>query len=198
MADRTKVGVQPISGSAFLYGFYTTADATERTALGHTLHAGNTASAFLFGVNYPKPARLTRTRASGRSISSFCDVDQIATARAAGWKLIRPGRYKQGADTALSKAVFVEFKVNGIAIDYAWRMPTDTHTAIGDADRTSLGIKTAVGLTAANTRKLVWGCNNPKPPRAIKKTASGMISTFYNPDNTLPTGWSSNSGYIND
>lgn len=198
MPNRKKVGVQPIAGSTFLYGFYTTLDSAESTALGHVDATTNTSSAFLYGVNSPTPARLTKIRDSGRSASSFADVDNVAAARAAGWRLIRPARYRRPTNTALSKVVYVKYSVNGFNINYAWRMPTDTYARIG-SDRAALGILDATGGTAAAARDLVWGTNNPKPPKAIKKGADGSIlSTFFDPDATLPAGWSSSAAYATE
>lgn len=198
MANRTKVGVQPIGTSNFLYGFYTSLDQAERNALGHVEAATNTASAFLYGVNSPKPARLTKIRDSGRSASSWCDIDQVSAARAAGWRLIKPARYKRPTNTALSRMVYVRYQVRSFQINYAWRIPTATYTAIG-TDRATMGILDVASGSNAQIRDVVWGINNPKPPRAVKKSPDGSIlSTFFDPSVTLPAGWSAFSSYVNE
>lgn len=196
MATRTKVGVQAVLGATYLNAFYTTADADERTALGHVTFAGNTAAAFIYGVNSPRPARVKKTRASGRSVSSYADVDELAAAITAGWKLVSPARYRRATNSSLSKAVYLTYTVNGMSIDYAWRMPTETFTALG-ADFGNLGLKDAAAATLVIQKKLLWGGNDNKPPKAIKKNADGtIVSTFFDPSVMLPAGWSTSSGML--
>jgi hypothetical protein len=193
---RTKVALLPITGADFLYGFYTSLDNAERTALGHILAATSENRTILYGVNSPKPGRMRRVRESGRSATSFVAPNRVAPAMAAGWKLVRPARFKRPANSPLSKMVYVKYKPGGgdTTVNYAWRMPTSTYDAIG-AERAALGIRDVGTAGNATARELVWGCNNPKPPRATKDTGTRLLSTFFDPDVTPPAGWSTLAAY---
>lgn len=183
MATR-KVAVQPTVSATHLHGFLTSVDTAVSTALGHVNAAAATSDAVVYGANSPTPARMSKKNASGRSEGSFVDVGSIATARAAGYKQTKQTKYRIVAATAFSKPVYVKLTVNTVNLKYAWRMPTATYTGIA-ASRTALGIK---DVTTADMKTLVWGINNPKPPKAIKP-GEPSYSTFYDPDEELPTGW---------
>lgn len=187
MTQRTKVYVTPSTRSTFLYGFLTSLDDAERQALGHTVLTGQNSSGVVFGANSPKPARMKKTRDSGRSANSFVSAGSIASARTAGWKLIKRPTARRSRATALSKPVYVELSIGSIKVKYAWRMPTDLYTSVG-TDRTALGITDA--STETDAFDLVWGVNSPKPPRAYKVNGDSTLATFCDPNATLPTGWS--------
>lgn len=188
MADRTLVSVKPSSRSNFRYGFYTAVDANEQTALGHTVVTGGLASGVVFGANSPKPARMRKTLASGRSSTSFVDAANRTTSAQSGWKLVKKAKARGVAASAFAKPVYVRLAVGSgntaVTIQYAWMMPNTTYDAIGAA-RQGLGIR---DVSASEDRfDLVFG-STPKPPRAIQATTG--ISAFCDPDATLPSGWS--------
>jgi hypothetical protein len=62
---------------------------------------------------------------------------------------------------------FSQLQVEGVTIQYAWRMPLATYTAIG-GERAALGIRDV--SSAEDLFDLMFG-SRPKPPRAIKVTA---------------------------
>lgn len=192
MADRTLVSVKPSTRSNFRYGFYTAVDQTEQTALGHVVVVGGLASGVVFGANSPKPARMRKTLASGRSATSYVDSANRTSATQTGWKLVRRARARGVSASALAQPVYVRLSVGSgqtaVTIQYAWMMPKATYTAIGAA-RQNLGIR---DVSASEDRfDLVFG-SSPKPPRAFNKTTG--ISTFCDPDATLPDGWSMTGG----
>ncbi len=183
MAERTRVSVKVSSRATFLYGFATSLDTGDQTALGHT--AIGTGSGVVFGANSPKPARVRKLRDSGRSVSSYISSTVRNQGIPTGWKLVKRAKARASRGGRLSKAVYVSLDVGSISIKYAWNIPNTVYDAIG-ADRTALGITDA--STETDGFDLVWGCT-PKPPKAYKVTATGTVSTFACPDATLPAGW---------
>lgn len=194
MAERVRVSVTPSTRSNFKYGFLSGADAGDRTALGQDPVTGALAAGVVFGANSPKPAVMRKIKADGRSTSSYVDAGSRTTAAAAGWKLVRPAKARRGSGGRFTNLVYVRFKVGagatGVNVQYAWRMPTTTYTAVG-ADRTPLGIKDV--SATEDVFDLVYG-SSIKPPKASKRTATGIISTFVDPDATLPAGWTLSGG----
>lgn len=189
MAERTRVSVEVSTRSTFLYGFATSLDATDRTALGHTA-IGN-GDGVVFGANSPKPARVRKLRDTGRSVSSYISANIRNTGIPTGWKLTKRAKARVSRGGRLSKAVYVEISVGTTNVKYAWNMPNSLYTALG-ADRGTLGINDASNET--DPYDLVWGCT-PKPPRAYKVGTDGsVLSTFADPDATLPTGWAFSGG----
>lgn len=101
-----------------------------------------------------------------------------------------------GTDTnSLVRTVYVKLK----GIKYAWNPPKTTLAKIGDATLTALGINYA---TANDISDLCFGATYPKPPKAKKQVGTteddlAIVQTFYDPDKTLPAGWSrSDPGYM--
>lgn len=191
MPAGTRVSVKASTRSNFSYGFITRLDTDDQTALGHVPVAGALAAGVVFGANSPKPARMAKTKASGRTNSGFVDAASRATATAAGWKLTKRARAKGRGGGAFSKTVYVLFETGtgagAVNIKYAWNMPLTLYNAIVGADRTALGITDVAA--ADDAFDLVFGAY-PKPSRAYKKGADSIISTFVKSDATLPTGWS--------
>jgi hypothetical protein len=185
--DKRKVHVQPFQGSNIRYGFATNVDQAESTQLGHT-PLTTRPQGYIFGANSPKPARASRRRATG-TVSSFISASAIATARQQGWR-VGKAKLRRGGSTAKSSVVYVTIQ----GVKYAWSLPNDTATAIGNLQ--SLGIRQA---TAADT-DLVFGASDPKPPQAYRTIGTGTdvdtISTFYDPTVTLPQGWQSGASGI--
>lgn len=191
MADGTRVSVKASTRSNFNYGFVTTVDADDQTALGHVPVSGALAAGVMFGLNSPKPARMTKVKSSGKSNSSYVDADNRTSAGSAGWKLTRRARAKGRGGGAFSKTVYVDFKsgsgAGAVTVKYAWNMPLTLYNALSSADRSGLGITDV--LSSTDAFDLAFG-GYPKPTRAVKKSATGILSTFAATDATLPTGWS--------
>lgn len=193
--SRTKVFVTPFVGQTIKYGFATNIDAGDRTALGQVEVDAN-AGVVVFGCESPKPAKAkkvsTATAAAG-SVTSFIDAEKLA-AMPAGWIVTRRATARAAASGGRTKAVFVAFS----GYKYAWLMPTRLYTNIG-TNRTGLGI---IDCAANDYREYIWGSNNFKPPRAAKTVDGGAggidtYSTYYDPDQTLPTGWvQAKAGYV--
>lgn len=183
------VYVTPFQGSPVRYGFGTNIDAAQSAQLGHTALSGQAPQGYVFGANSPKPARASRQLATG-TVSSFINAGNVVAARNQGWSV---GRAKLRRGSATTKTIAVYITINGVK--YAWLMPRDTRQRIG-GQLTSLGIRIA---TTQDT-DLVFGANFPKPPRAIRTIGTGQtadrISTFYDPSNNLPEGWSQSSSGV--
>ncbi|NJR63778.1 MAG: hypothetical protein HC769_36445 [Cyanobacteria bacterium CRU_2_1] len=183
MASRTKVYVKPSSRSNFLYGFSTSLDTGDQSVLGQIVVSTGT-SGVVFGANSPKPARMRKTRDTGRSNSSYVDAGSRSTASTAGWRLVKRARAR-GAGGRLSKTVYVKMAIGGLNVQYAWNMPLELYNALA-SERAALGIK---DVSSTEDRfDLVFGCN-PKPPRAYKQSGDRIMSTFVDPDASLPAGW---------
>jgi hypothetical protein len=186
LGTKRKVSVAPFRGATFRYGFSTNCDAADAAILGHQ-DAGMAPipPKLVFGANSPKPAVAYKKKASGKTESSFIDFNQIVAAKAASWK-VTGFKYKNPRSGTRSKAVYVKF--NGIK--YAWQMSATVYSRITAAQRTQLGI---VEATATDIADLVWGVNDPKPPRASRDLGGSKVETFIDPDKigSLPanSGW---------
>lgn len=154
----------------FKYGFLTQKQGhnAHKAALGQTAFAG--AAGVFFGANAPKPPRATYD-GSENTFSSFCSTDKVATLKKTeGWSVNdRTGR-RGVKTTGKTRTVYVEMPGNW---KYAWNLPVSEIDLAAD-----LGFVQATGSDAAD---LVWGVNEPKPPRASRKTAEGTQSTFVKP-----------------
>jgi len=194
MASGTKVSVQVSSRSNFKYGFITRADSTTQTALGHDVITGALSAGVMFGVNSPKPAVMKKIKSDGRSESSFVDQASRSSAAAAGWTLVKRAKARRASGGRFTKLVYVKFPVGSgttaVNVQYAWRMPLTLYTELA-ADRVALGIKDVSATEDAFD--LVYG-STQKPPRGYKQTATGVLSTFVDPDATLPAGWALSGG----
>ncbi|MFE4108566.1 hypothetical protein [Almyronema epifaneia] len=179
---RRLVWVIPFNGSPVRYGFLTNIDQAQGTQLGQTAIGGTVPQGYVFGANSPKPARASKAFASG-TVSSFVNAGNIASARQQGWR-VGKARLRRGGSRKKSSVVYVTLG----GVNYAWTMPNDTKTKIG-GDLAALGIKTTTGQET----NLVFGASNPTPPKAYKTVGTGssinLISTFYDPQRSLPAGW---------
>lgn len=175
----------------------------------------------IFGANAPKPPRVTKALsgttatptptegepapapapATGKSISTFCGVDKVVSARNGGWNLSGQGRgiTVRGKNTSLSQCtVLIEIPGNGI---YAYRLnKTDF-----DTYQTALGLRTLgdgeTGLNETERASIYFGASAPKPGKASIKTVvngrTSTFSTFYPPAqaNALASaGWALTQG----
>ncbi|ACC80346.1 hypothetical protein [Nostoc punctiforme] len=146
---------------------------TYKSELGQTTFAG--AVGVFFGCNSPKPNRASKLIATG-NISSFCSSASEKNLQKAGWTITSKGSNIRGIKTAgLTRTVYVPMPGG---YNYAWNI---TAAEISHAEE--LGILEAAGDTA----NLIWG-STPKPPRASKKDASGTVSTFIQPKQSIITG----------
>ncbi len=155
------------------YGFKTTKSVhnSYKGELGQTTY--NNAAGVFFGANSPKPPRASKEFASG-SISSYCSTDKISSLRQSGWTVTRRARIRGVKTAGKTRTVYVPMPGGW---NYAWNITA------AEADLAAeLGFTLATGADAGD---LIWGVNNPKPPRASKKTGDGTVSTFIQPKQSV-------------
>lgn len=185
--SREKRFVLPFTGSTIKYGFATNIDSTDGTEAGQEV-VTSTSGIVIFGADSPKPARGKKlaTATLPHAVTTFISPDKVTTP-SSGWITIARPKIKGIGGGTLSKAVYVLF--NGYK--YAWYMAKRLYDKIGTTTLTALGIK---DCDPGDYRDYLWGSNSLKPPRASSMTAgtSGVdqLQTFYDPDKTLPSGWS--------
>jgi hypothetical protein len=187
--------VTPIEGggtNSFIYAYYTNIPTTARTKLGITTvtPGSELPNGTVMGCSYPKPPRASKREVT-RSTTSFVSHDGITAAKLDDWKIRRFRKspsLKLGTNSnELVRTVYVTIK----GIKYAWNIPKVTLAKI-ESSLTDLGIQLASSSDAGD---LCFGANYPKPPRASKAFGTdaddlAIVSTFYDPDKTLPSGWS--------
>lgn len=166
------------------YGFKTSSRTKQHaTTLGHQDAAA--ANGVIYGINSPKPNRATLISEKGLGrISSFIDPGKEKEARKANWTITRTGGRRAIGESRTTIAVYVN---TPFGWKYAWRMQKADFSSFGAI----LGIKKA---TAADADDLVWGANNPKPPRASKLDNGSVNSSFIEPsaatiDKAFAAGW---------
>ncbi|MGB3457408.1 MAG: hypothetical protein WBA35_13700 [Litorimonas sp.] len=187
--EKTVVFVSPFNGATVQYAFGTNIDAADQTALGHKAISTLTGVA-VAGTSRPKPARMSRQRATGTT-SSFVDHASYNSAKDAGWKQSRG--YKAGpAPRSSTRSVRVYAEV-APGLDVAWDMRATQRTKIGDADMTQLGIQVlteGAGVTAVTGANRVYGASIYG---AVKPGLEDTLSVGYvdlGAVDSLPTGWS--------
>jgi hypothetical protein len=137
-----------------------------------------------FGANAPKPARAVWINSSGNE-SVFCSHDKIASLRVKNNVLIKQNtKIRSLHTTGKVRTVYVPMPGGW---KYAWNLPSAEY-AYADI----LGLKTPTG---SDIDSLVWGVNNPKPPRAMTLKSGSRYSTYINPtqeilDAAAAAGWS--------
>lgn len=161
------------------------------TALGHQVIDVNTSVANLaFGVNYPKPRRATRVRATGYT-TSFVAPANLATATAAGWDISKAKSNGRKSNTQLQIVVYVT--INGLK--YAWGMSRKTWAKV-KANAATFGIREALDTDT----DLVFGATFPKPPQVRSSVTKGSASlkstTFFDPTQLgkIPKGFTTSDG----
>lgn len=191
------VSVKPFTASAILYGFKTNCKAATSTACGHVaVDYANLPANLVFGARAPKPGRASRLNADEYE-SSFYDVTNFGALKAAGWSTTKPFVRRP---TVTTRSVTVSISTNSAgnatgAIKYAWNIPIGLYNKISD-ELAGLGIE----LPAASATDLVFGANEPRPPRASKKEVGeggvDILTTFVAPArfNALPEGWAPAGG----
>lgn len=183
--ERTRVYVE-LTGS-LKYGFQTQEKIlnTYGKNLGMTKFVS--AAGVFFGANAPKPPRATFTDASG-SNSSYCSEKVTDTLKKTeGWAITRQGTIRGVKTAGLTRTVYLDMPGGW---KYAWNI------SAAEADLASImGFQLATGSDA---RDLIWGVDDPKPPRAAKKTPAGITSTFIKPqlsviEKAIQEGWTVSS-----
>lgn len=168
------IKARPDGGDIMPYGFMSGADAGDRATLGQTAVSGATPVTgipIVFGVNRPKPARMTKIKATG-SESSFVAFANIAAAKASDWTITSPAKYALPRTTKKQVAVFVEtngLSSNGATVKYAWMMDKGDVQAFGSI----LGIKTV----GAND-DVVFGASHPKPANIVTVVEGRSTGSF--------------------
>lgn len=206
---RDLVAVQALPAVTWKYGFFTNANEADKSALGHVagLVNGEYLAGLVLGANAPRPAKATKKRATG-SQSSYCDIDKINDAKAAGWKITSRPKIRFAGKYKLVKAYYVTIaptdsqgQASGATIKYAFLERNSTLENVSPSDRTALGWVEAT----TGDKDLVWGARNPKPPLVSFELfpangASSEVTVFADSSklDSLPTGWkiASPSGYI--
>ncbi|MBE9061857.1 hypothetical protein [cf. Phormidesmis sp. LEGE 11477] len=187
--DKDTVFVTPFNGATVKYAWQTNIDAADRTALGQKAISTLTGIA-VAGTSRPKPARMSRQRATGTT-SSFVDHGSFNAAKAAGWKQSRG--YKAGPaprSSTRSVRVYAE-AANGLNV--AWDMRQTQFTKIGAANLATMGIATltegagVTAVTGANSYfgATIYGAVNP----GVDDTLSVGYVDIAAVD-SLPDGWS--------
>lgn len=197
MADYGPRVLRSVSMKGFQarYGFLTSLPEAEAVVLGQITALSNNGTLLpgvVVGANSPKPPKANRVRATGETDTSFVNYADIAAARAAGWT-IRAGKIRIPRTTLRARPVYVESLAGPedatIRIRYGWNMPLTQYNEVG-ADRAALGI---VDIDETNYGEVLFGINNPKPKRAVRRRAAGgVVTTFVGSaaENALPANWS--------
>ena len=179
--EKKLVWVAPFTGATFKYGFGTTVDAADGTVAGHNAVAAGT-TGILYGVNAPKPGRVTIEKTS-ETVNTFYDIGNRSALKTAGHRCTSP-RGRRGGETRFARAVYVTIS----GYKYAWYMRKKTYNAI-QADLAGLGIQ----LATPDDKDLVWGANEEhKPPKASRTNQDGSVNiVFIDPSKSgsLPQGW---------
>lgn len=144
-------------------------------------------SIVLLRCNSPKPPRVSLTLTSEstrKTVNTFCAVDKIKAAIAAGWSVRDQGLVPSVGLTPKSVVTAVKLS-NGLLYI--------TDLLIGDYDSFAppLGLLDPKEINAeAERAKLIRGTSNNKPGRAIKVFTDGTKATqFYSYDAPLDDGW---------
>lgn len=180
--------VQLGATAAIYYGFsqkdfskVTGAADVDFTVLGQIIDPP-TGAIKMLRASTPKPARVKRVIdnnpgvAKQGSISTFCATPNIATALAAGWKLISGVKSTSISQTARTTTALAELSDGSF---YAFPM----NTADFEAYKEKLGLKAPKDLnitTEAERLAVIRGSSFPRPGKASKILDTGAeISSFY-------------------
>ena len=179
------------------YGFYTNLSTGDQGELGQQGLA-TAQGAVIFGANRPKPPRAIK-KDTGGSVSSFVD-SSILGALPAGWRLSASGKASVGPSDLASTIIksIRTFVPITASVNWAWDMPLETMSKIGQDVFPALGIELLTPASKcwykANTVKNS-GTEFSRPPR-VKTTRAGeggidTVSTFCSPLklDDLPLGW---------
>lgn len=166
-----------------------------KSDLGITESGANTG--ILYGINNPDPYRATKINTTGgySTESSWAsDAEAIKLLSDDNYNVTPPKSGSRGISSAKNfKTVYVEIPgEGGTTIKYAWNMAKD----LFDAASVPLGIS---AVTANDIPNLVWGVNDPKPPRASKRINGRIRETFMSAKlstigKAQEAGWNTNLG----
>lgn len=193
--DREISVVTPYNGSTVRYGWNTNIDEGDKAALGHQALSAIT-GAVVFGASRPKPARMSRERATGTT-SSFVDWQSYDAARAAGWKKTKGAVYGPSPYSSTKAIRVVSEVAPGLSV--SWDMRRSQYTRIS-GDLAALGVEV---LTTTNGRNAVVGANSFEGVSIFGATTridQDTITVGYvggSQVDNLPEGWSAiakNSG----
>ncbi|WP_052056020.1 hypothetical protein [Myxosarcina sp. GI1] len=170
-----------VSMGELKYGFQTNQKIHDayKDALGQTGYAG--AVGVFFGANSPKPFRAAKEFGNDL-ISSYCSSNKVSSLKKNGWSVTRKGSIRGLKLSGKTRTVYVQMPGGW---NYAWNITA-----------AEAKLSSTLGFTVADSADdLVWGVNSPKPPRAYKKEADGVVSTFIAPkqsvfDKASNEGWS--------
>ncbi len=153
------------------YGFQTSevVHNAYKAKLGQTAYAGK--AGVFFGCNSPKPFKATK-QFENDNIGSFCSSDKVSELKKDGWSVTRKGSIRGIKTAGKTRTVYVDMPGGW---RYAWNI-----TAAEAKHAATLGF-----VLATNSDDLIWGVNNPKPPRAYKREADGIVSTFIAPKQSV-------------
>jgi hypothetical protein len=151
------------------YGFQTrkTEHEQHKETIGQTTYTG--AAGVFFGANSPKPPRAVYSGTD--TYSSFCSTGKVsAIKKMENWAVIKPGGVRGVRLSGKTRTVYQPMPGGW---NYAWNIP------VGELDlKADLGFVQATGADASD---LIWGVNDPKPPRATKTTSAGRQGSFITP-----------------
>lgn len=128
-----------------------------------------------YGINAPKPHRVTKFNADGTTNTSYCSDAKVNTLKGNDEYQVQSPRYSLRGPTSNPNyiSVFIDVPAGGGgSFKYAWVMPKTLFQAVG----TDLGIQP---LTANDVASVLWGINKPKLPRATKRIGGSTRSTFF-------------------
>jgi len=199
-AKMARVYIPMTLGTAQFNYAYTTKKATYsdlNSVAGMALVADNSKNLF-WGVNTPKPYRITKINDDGSTVSTWCETSKAIALKANENYIVTPPKTGRGGISGSKNVitVYVELKGNATGIvKYGWNMSraifTDTSLDVG----TNLGIQAA---TANDLATMICGVNKPKPPRASKQVKKRVIETFFSPTTAIidklgTAGWRANN-----
>ena len=151
------------------YGFRTQKAEHEKhkVTIGQTTYTG--AEGVFFGANSPKPPRAVYSGAD--TYSSFCSTGKVSSIQKLDdWEVVKSGGRRGVRTSGKTRSVYVDMPGGW---KYAWNITAAEMDLAQD-----LGFVQATGADAAN---LIWGVNDPKPPRASKQTSAGRQGSFIKP-----------------
>lgn len=193
-AERVLVHVLARTGLPLRYGFQSPMTEADKRVLGQVdVNFATPPPLLVITPDSPKPHRASRRRITTVT-SSYISADQIASARAAGWRVSLNRKLRGSGGGRLSNALYVTIS----QIKYTWSTSVETYTLVGAANYQALGVQ----LATAQDDDLVWAPKFPIPGKAVLTEAGqdqlNQYETFVDPsrEDNLPDGWSLIKGAI--
>lgn len=183
--------VVPYNGSTVNYGFSSKNDDDDAATLGQKI-VSLAEGPVVFGANRPKPARLRRTIAGGRTVSGFVDWRNYTQLIDAGtWKKQRGCVYPASGYSSPQAIRVVAEVTQGVNV--CWDMHRTQYTKITQATLTALGIEV---LNETNNRNAITGPNGfdgfsiSGAKTRIGDDSVAVKYVGHAQADSLPTGWS--------